>query len=406
MGLLDKHKAYSGAYEGIRSFGRDPFNVRFDAILSPTEGELEGRRTILLGTNNYLGLTFDPDCVEASVEAARAWGTGTTGSRIANGSFDGHLQMERALARFYGRKHAMVFTTGYQANLGVLSALAGRGDHLILDADSHASIYDGARLGHAEVIRFRHNDPADLAKRLRRLEGAPGERLIVVEGIYSMMGDVAPLKEIAAIKREMGGYLLVDEAHSMGVLGEKGRGLTELAGVEEDVDFIVGTFSKSLGAIGGYCVADVDDFDILRVVSRPYMFTASLPPSIVASTLKALEKLENDGALRKRLMANSKRLFDGLNAMGFTTGSNASPIVAVVMPDLQAALAMWNALLDGGVYLNLALPPATPDNRPLLRSSVSAAHTPEQIDQVLSVFETVGRRFGLLPEKAKQARAS
>jgi 8-amino-7-oxononanoate synthase len=403
MGLLDKHKAYSGAYEGIRSFGRDPFNVRFDAILSPTEGRLEGRSTILLGTNNYLGLTFDAECIEASVEATRTWGTGTTGSRIANGSFDGHLKLERALADFYGRKHAMVFTTGYQANLGVLSALAGRGDHLILDADSHASIYDGARLGHSEVIRFRHNDPEDLAKRLRRLEGVPGERLIVVEGIYSMMGDVAPLKEIAAVKREMGGYLLVDEAHSMGVLGEKGRGLAELAGVEADVDFIVGTFSKSLGAIGGYCVSDADDFDILRVVSRPYMFTASLPPAIVASTLKALEKLEKDSGLRKQLMANSKRLFDGLNAMGFTTGSKASPIVAVVMPDLQAALSMWNALLDNGVYLNLALPPATPDNRPLLRSSVSAAHTPEQIDEVLRVFEMVGRSFGLLPEKAQRA---
>ena len=403
MGLLDKHKAYADAYGQIRSFGRDPFNVRFDAILSPTEGSLEGRRTILLGTNNYLGLTFDKDCIEASVEATRAWGTGTTGSRIANGSFDGHLLMEQALAKFYGRKHAMVFTTGYQANLGVLSALAGRGDHLILDADSHASIYDGSRLGHSEVIRFRHNDPEDLAKRLRRLEGVPGERLIVVEGIYSMMGDVAPLKEIAAVKREMGGYLLVDEAHSMGVLGEKGRGLSELAGVEEDVDFIVGTFSKSLGAIGGYCVADNDDFDLLRVVSRPYMFTASLPPAIVASTLKALEKAEKETDLRRQLMANSERLFDGLNAMGYTTGERASPIVAVVMPDLPVALSMWNALLNNGVYLNLALPPATPNNRPLLRSSVSAAHTLAQIDQVLAVFEAVGREFGLLPAAPQRA---
>jgi 8-amino-7-oxononanoate synthase len=403
LSLLQKHLAQTQAYSGIRLSGADPFAVRFDAVLSPTEAELDGRPVILLGTNNYLGLTFDEDCIEASVEAVRRWGTGTTGSRIANGSFGAHVAMERALARFYGRKHAMVFTTGYQANLGVLSALAGRGDHLILDADSHASIYDGARLGHAEVIRFRHNDPDDLYKRLRRLEGVPGDKLIVVEGIYSMMGDTAPLREIVEVKRQTGAYLLVDEAHSMGVLGERGRGLAEHADVEADVDFVVGTFSKSLGAIGGFCVADADDFDILRVVSRPYMFTASLPPAVVASTLKALEQAEADRTLRPRLQANAQRLYDGLNALGFTTGPSVSPIVAVVMPDMAMALGMWNALLAGGVYLNLALPPATPNNRPLLRTSVSAAHTPEQIDQVLSVFEWVGREQGVLPALSQRA---
>ncbi|CAN7217194.1 aminotransferase class I/II-fold pyridoxal phosphate-dependent enzyme [Phenylobacterium sp. LjRoot225] len=403
MGLLDKHLPQIRAYSGILEHGADPFNVKFDAVLSPTEAELNGQRVILLGTNNYLGLTFDPECIEASVDAVRRWGTGTTGSRIANGSFGAHVAMEQALARFYGRKHAMVFTTGYQANLGVLSALVGRGDHLILDADSHASIYDGARLGHAEVIRFRHNDPEDLYKRLRRLEGAPGDRLIVVEGIYSMMGDAAPLKEIVDVKRQTDAYLLVDEAHSMGVLGEHGRGLAEAEGVEDDVDFVVGTFSKSLGAIGGFCVSNAEDFDILRVVTRPYMFTASLPPGIVASTLKALELAEADRTLRPKLQANAERLFRGLNALGFTTGPKPSPIVAVVMPDLPTALGMWNALLAGGVYLNLALPPATPNNRPLLRTSISAAHTPEQIDQVLDIFEWVGRELGVLPVEGQRA---
>ncbi len=396
MGLLDRHRGYKEAYDSIRASGADPFNVRFDEMLSPTEGCMGGRRVIILGANNYLGLTFDPDCVESSVQAVRAWGTGTTGSRIANGSLDAHLKMERALAGFFGRRHAMLFTTGYQANLGVLSALVGRGDHLILDADSHASIYDGARLGHAEVIRFRHNDPDDLYKRLRRLDGVPGERLIVVEGVYSMLGDTAPLKEIAAVKRELGGHLLVDEAHSMGVLGERGRGLAELAGVEPDVDFIVGTMSKSLGAIGGFCVSDAEDFDLLRVVSRPYMFTASLPPAVVASTLTALGRIEHDAALRARLGANAMRLYDGLNAMGFETGPQPTPIVAVAMPDLPSALAMWNGLLQAGAYLNLALPPATPDSRPLLRSSVSAVHTLEQIDAVLSAFAVVGGALGLV----------
>jgi 8-amino-7-oxononanoate synthase len=403
LGLLDKHLPQIRAYSSIREHGVDPFNVRFDAVLSPTEAQLNGRRVILLGTNNYLGLTFDEECVEASIDAVRRWGTGTTGSRIANGSFNGHLAMETALAKFYGRKNAMVFTTGYQANLGVLSALVGRGDHLILDADSHASIYDGARLGHAEVIRFRHNDPEDLYKRLRRLDGVPGDRLIVVEGIYSMMGDAAPLKEFVDVKRQTNAYLLVDEAHSMGVLGEHGRGLAEAEGVEADVDFVVGTFSKSLGAIGGFCVSDIDDFDILRVVSRPYMFTASLPPAVVASTLKALEQAEADRTLRPKLQANAERLFNGLNALGFTTGPKPSPIVAVVMPDIPTALTMWNALLQGGVYLNLALPPATPNNRPLLRTSVSAAHSLEQIDRVLDVFEWVGRELGVLPVEGQRA---
>jgi 8-amino-7-oxononanoate synthase len=405
MGLFDKHIAYRDAYNAIRQAGADPFSVRFDAVVSPTEGVINGKRTILLGTNNYLGLTFDEQAIASSVKAVQERGTGTTGSRIANGSFEAHVELETALAKFYNRKHAMVFTTGYQANLGVLSTLVGRGDHLILDADSHASIYDGARLGHAEVIRFRHNDPEDLYKRLRRMKDVPGERLIVVEGIYSMIGDIAPLKEIAAVKRELGGYLLVDEAHSMGVLGEHGRGLAELAGVEDDVDFVVGTFSKSLGAIGGFCVSDMDDFDVMRVTCRPYMFTASLPPAVVSSTVTALRRLEEQPELRHKLMANARRLYDGLSALGFMTGPTSSPIVAITMPDTERAIGMWNALLRNGVYLNLALPPATPDSRPLLRTSVSAAHSDEQIDQVLAVFAEIGTAMGLIENRLQRVSA-
>ena len=405
MGLFDKHLAYRDAYNAIRQAGADPFSVRFDAVVSPTEGVINGKRTILLGTNNYLGLTFDEQAIASSVKAVQERGTGTTGSRIANGSFEAHVELEEALAKFYKRKHAMVFTTGYQANLGVLSTLVGRGDHLILDADSHASIYDGARLGHAEVIRFRHNDPEDLYKRLRRMKDVPGERLIVVEGIYSMIGDTAPLKEIAAVKRELGGYLLVDEAHSMGVLGDHGRGLAEAAGVEEDVDFVVGTFSKSLGAIGGFCVSDMDDFDVMRVTCRPYMFTASLPPAVVSSTVTALRRLEEQPELRHKLMANARRLYDGLSSMGFLTGPTSSPIVAITMPDTERAIGMWNALLQNGVYLNLALPPATPDSRPLLRTSVSAAHSEQQIDQVLAVFAEIGAAMGLIEAPLKRVSA-
>jgi 8-amino-7-oxononanoate synthase len=403
MTIFAKHGAYKQAYDTLRQSGVDPLNVRFDAVLSPTEGVLGGKRTILLGTNNYLGLTFDPACVDAAVEATRAQGTGTTGSRVANGTYESHKQLEQALADFYGRSHAMVFSTGYQANLGVLSTLVGRGDHLMLDADSHASIYDGSRLGHAEVIRFRHNSPEDLYKRLRRLEGAPGDRLIVVEGIYSMLGDTAPLKEIAAVKRETGAYLLVDEAHSLGVLGETGRGLAEAAGVEKDVDFIVGTFSKSLGSVGGFCVSDSPDFDIMRIVSRPYMFTASLPPGVMASTLKALETMRAQPQLRHDLRRNAHRLYNGLKGMGFETGPEPNPIVAVAMPDQETAVIFWKMLLDGGLYLNLALPPATPTNVRLLRSSVSAAHSTAQIDTALAIFSDVGRRLGFLTTGRRRA---
>ncbi len=406
MTILAKHAAYKHAYDALREHGVDPFNVRFDSVLSPTEGMLNGRRTILLGTNNYLGLTFDSDCIDRAVDATRSQGTGTTGSRIANGSYDGHLRLEQALADFYGRDHAMVFSTGYQANLGVLSTLVGRGDHLMLDADSHASIYDGSRLGGAEVIRFRHNSADDLHKRLRRLEGAPGERLIVVEGIYSMLGDTAPLKEIAAVKRETGAYLLVDEAHSLGVLGETGRGLAEAVGVEADVDFIVGTFSKSLGSVGGFCVSDSPDFDIMRVVCRPYMFTASLPPGIIASTLEALKKIRTEPSLRSSLMRNAHRLYNGLAAMGFETGPEANPIVAVAMPNQEVAVIFWKMLLESGLYLNLALPPATPTNVRLLRTSVSAAHTEAQIDTALDIFAHVGRELGFLTADRRRAGAA
>ena len=402
-GILDRFAPLRAAYDDVRAAGRDPFAVRFERVLSPTEGLLDGKQVMLLGTNNYLGLTFDPACVDAAVAATRGAGTGTTGSRIANGTYGGHAELEERVARFLGKRAAMLFTTGYQANLGVLSTLAGRDDHLLLDADSHASIYDGARLGQAQVTRFRHNDPEDLARRLRLLRDKPGHKLIVVEGIYSMLGDVAPLREIAAVKREAGATLLVDEAHSLGVLGARGRGLVEAAGIEADADFIVGTFSKSLGAIGGFCVSDLEGFEDLRVACRPYMFTASLPPAITASVSSAIEAMEARPELRAALNRNGRQLYEGLRAAGFAVGPTASPIVAVRLPVPELAVAFWNALLEAGVYVNLALPPATPRGEALLRMSVSAAHTPEQIARAVDAVATIGHRLGALHTTAQAA---
>jgi 8-amino-7-oxononanoate synthase len=296
----------------------------------------------------------------------------------------------------------MVFTTGYQANLAIISTLAGPKDYLIIDADSHASIYDACRMGAATVIRFKHNDAADLDKRLQRLAGTEGNKVIIVEGIYSMLGDQAPLAEIAAVKRKHGAYLVVDEAHSMGVLGQTGRGLAEAVAVEDDVDFIVGTFSKSLGAIGGYCVSDHEDFDILRLACRPYMFTASLPPSIVASVTAALKVIEARPELRTRLWSNVGTLYDGLKRRGFALGPQKGPVVAVHLPSPEMAIQAWQELLKSGVYVNLALPPATPNNVALLRCSVCAAHTRKQLETVTEILTDVAYRVGLfeMPSRA------
>lgn len=396
MSILEKFASLRQSYAQLRESGADPFSVTFDSMHSPVEATIDGRPVVVFGSNNYLGLTFDPVLIDGGVEALRTYGVGTTGSRIANGTYHGHAALERELAEFLGRRSAMVFTTGYQANLAMISTLAGRDDVLLLDADSHASIYDGSRLSAAQVIRFRHNDPDDLARRLRRLEGQPGHRLIVVEGIYSMLGDRARLVEIAQVKREAGATLLVDEAHSLGVLGEHGRGGAEEAGIEDDADFVVGTFSKSLGGIGGFCASNLRDFDILRVCCRPYMFTASLPPSVVASVQRGLERLGGSPHLRQALRYNAQRLYDGLSAAGFILGPQPGPIVSVRLPDTAVAAAFWAALLQAGIYVNLALPPATPDSHPLLRTSVTAVHTVDHIDRAVAVMTEIGASLGVV----------
>jgi len=397
MGLFDKFQGLAAARRELETIGIDPFGVEIERIISPTEGIIHGRRTILAGTNNYLGLTFDPDCVAAAKRALDTEGTGTTGSRMANGSYSNHRRLERELAAFYEMRDAIVFSTGYQANLGLLAGLTGPNDVVMLDADCHASIYDGCKLAGAEVIRFRHNNVDDLAKRMRRLGARAADTLIVIEGIYSMLGDRAPLEEIVAVKREFGGYLLVDEAHSLGVLGERGRGLVEEAGVLADADFIVGTFSKSLGGAGGFCVSDLPALDLIRYSSRPYIFTASPSPATIASTRQALVKLAAGRDLRAKLTANYRRLHSELAAMGYTLGAPASPVIAVVLNDRLEALQFWKSLVQHGVYVNLMLPPATPNGVSLIRCSVSAAHSEEQIAAVSAAFAELKSAAGIVP---------
>lgn len=375
----------------------DPFNLVMERVVSPTEAICNGRQTILLGTYNYMGMTFDPDVIAAGKQALDEFGAGTTGSRVLNGTYSGHKAVEEALKEFYGMDHAMVFSTGYQANLGIISTIAGKGDYIVLDIDSHASIWDGCKMGDAEVVPFKHNDIEALDKRLGRIPEGAG-KLVVLEGVYSMLGDIAPLKEMIAVAKKHGAMVLVDEAHSMGFIGPNGRGVAEDQGCLDDVDFVIGTFSKSVGTVGGFCVSNHPKFEILRLVCRPYVFTASLPPSVVATACTSIRKLMHAGNKRAHLWENSKVLHKGLTEAGFQLGTAEpqSAIIAVVMPDLEKGAAMWEALLKEGLYVNLARPPATPANMTLLRCSLCAEHTAEQVQTIIGMFTRAGKAVGII----------
>ena len=384
--------------EGLLASGQeDPFNLVMERVLSPTRAICNGRDTILLGTYNYMGMTFDEDVIAAGKQALEDYGSGTTGSRVLNGTYRGHKECEDALKEFYGMDHAMVFSTGYQANLGIISTIAGKGDYIVLDIDSHASIWDGCKLGDAEVVPFKHNDIDAMDKRLGRIPAGAG-KLVVLEGVYSMLGDIAPLKEMIAVAKKHGAMVLVDEAHSMGFIGEHGRGVAEAQGVLDEVDFVIGTFSKSVGTVGGFCVSNHPKFEIMRLVCRPYVFTASLPPSVVATAATSIRKLMAGSNKRAHLWENSKRLHQGLTALGFELGTKEpqSAIVAVIMPDLERGAAMWEALLKEGLYVNLARPPATPANMTLLRCSLCAEHSAEEVETILGMFERAGRAVGIV----------
>jgi 7-keto-8-aminopelargonate synthetase-like enzyme len=396
--LLSKYDAIRAEYDFLLSSGlSDPFGVVMERVLSPTRAIIRGRETILVGTYNYMGMTFDPDVIAAGKRAMDEFGAGSTGSRVLNGTFATHLGVEQALRDFYGTRSAIVFSTGYQANLGMVSALAGKDDVILLDADSHASIWDGTKLGHAEVIRFRHNDAGDLAKRLRRVPEGKG-RLVILEGVYSMLGDVAPLPDLVAAAKAGGAMTLVDEAHAMGFFGAHGRGVYEEQGLDGEIDFIVGTFSKSIGTVGGFAVSNHPHFEILRLVSNPYRFTASLPPVVAASAEASIRKLMSAHRKRERLWAVSRALHAKLKGAGFTmaTETAESAIIAVLMPSQEACVVMWSALLDQGVYCNLARPPATPMGVYLLRCSVSSEHTMADVETIVARFAAARTSAGAL----------
>jgi 8-amino-7-oxononanoate synthase len=391
VSLLDKFEALRPLQAALAErTGVPAVATPMDEVHSAREATVQGRRLLLAGSNNYLGLTFDDACRAAAIAAIDAYGTGSTGSRMASGNYRGHRSLERAFAEAFGWPSGIVFSTGYQANLGVLSALAGAGDYLLVDADSHASIHDGCRLSAATTIRFRHSDPDNLDRRLERLGAEARRALIVVEALYSTLGDRAPLREIAQIKARHGAWLIVDEAHSFGLFGARGLGLSEELGLLDCVDFIVGTFSKSLGGVGGFCVSRHPQFDLLRMASRPYIFTASPAPAVIGATREALRRVLAGADLRERLWQHAHRLYCALKRQGHRLGSQVpGPIAALVYDERETAIAHWRNLLDAGIYTNLMVPPATPNGSSVVRISLSAAHTDEDIGRILACLEAL-----------------
>src|SRR5437868_3019530 len=344
MDLLDKLRVVEQRAAAFADGSPMPGLTVIDRGLGPCEVVVRGRPTLMFGSNNYLGLTLHPDVVEAARRALDAYGTGTTGSRTANGTFALHEALERDFAEWFGKRHAIIFSTGYQANLSLIGGLCGAGDVILIDTDSHASIYDATRQTAAQVIGFRHNSPDSLRKKLERLPPKERNRLVVVEGLYSIRGDVAPLREIVDVCRAYGAYLLVDEAHSLGTYGPTGLGCAEAQGVLDGVDFLVGTFSKSLAGIGGVCVSDHPELRALHFLARAYVFTASGSPSNVAGVRAAVGVIRAHPELRERLWSNVRRFRAGLNDLGYVIGETESPIVPILTGDEAWTMALWHEL--------------------------------------------------------------
>lgn len=360
-----------------------------------TEVVMEGRRILMIGSNNYLGLTTHPKVREAAIEAIKRYGTSCTGSRFLNGTLALHHELEHRLAEFVGKPAALVFSTGMQVNLGTISALVQRGDVVVIDKDDHASIVDGCKLSYGEMKRFPHNDLDALDRVLKKIPAEKGA-LVVVDGVYSMGGDIAPLPQLIEICKTYGARLMVDDAHSSGVLGRSGRGTADHFGLTEHVDLIMSTFSKSFASLGGFVAGDEDVIFFIKHHARALIFSASMPASNVAAVLAALEVMEQEPERVERVNAIGDRVRRELKAMGFNVGPSQTPIVPIIIGDRDRALLAWNMLFQAGLYTNCVLSPGVPVGMDLLRTSYMATHTDEQIDRALEIFHTVGKQMELI----------
>jgi len=390
--VFEKALTYDRARQA-REAGFYPYFLPLESNEGP-EAIYQGRRILMFGSNNYLGLTTHPKVREAAKKAIEELGTSCTGSRFLNGTLEMHLELERQLAEFVGKEAALVFSTGMQTNLGTISALVGRSDTVFLDKDDHASIVDAARLGWGRIKRFRHNDLADLERQLASTADDQG-RLVVVDGLYSMEGDLAPLPELIEVCGRYGARIMVDDAHGMGVMGA-GHGTAAHFGVTDETDLIMSTFSKAFASLGGFIAGDSQVVDFVQHTARALIFSASIPPPNAAAALASLEIMRSEPERVEQLQRNGERWRSGLQGIGFDTGNSVSPIVPVIVGDDMVTFGMWRMLLDEGVYTNPVVSPATPNGRQLLRTSCMATHTDDQIDRALEAFEKIGKLANLI----------
>jgi 8-amino-7-oxononanoate synthase len=393
IALFEKCRTYTRADE-VKAQGLYPY---FKPISESedTVVVIEGQKRIMLGSNNYLGLTHHPKVLEAATRALHIYGSGCTGSRFLNGTLDLHLQLEAALAQFLGKDDCIVFSTGYNANLGLISGLVTKGDVVFLDKLDHASIVDGAKMSFGTTVRFNHGQMASLERKLQQCE-EPGGRMVIVDGVYSMEGDIADLPGLLRVCRRHGAALAVDDAHAIGVIGPNGDGTAAHFGLTDEVDIIAGTFSKSLASIGGFVAGTRPVINFLRHHSRPLIFTAALPPANTAGVLAALEVLQAEPERRERLWTNTRRLADGFRALGFDTGPSETPIVPILIGPLDKTLIMWRRVFDAGIFTNPVVPPAVPPSQCRLRTSLMATHTADQIDYCLETIGRIGRELGVI----------
>jgi 8-amino-7-oxononanoate synthase len=393
MDVFEKCSKIYETTQGLRASGNYFF---FRKLESPQDSEVvvNGKQVIMIGSNNYLGLTNHPRVKEAAIKAIEKFGSGCAGSRFLNGNLEIHEELEMKLARFFRKEAALVFATGYQTNLGTISALLGRNDVAIIDKYDHASIIDGCRLSFGKVKKYRHNDMKDLERVLEATKDKG--KLIIVDGIFSMEGDIADLPNIVKLAKAYGARVMVDDAHGVGVLGEGGRGTAEHFGLENQVDLIMGTYSKSLAAIGGFVAGSTEAIDFIKHIGRSMIFSASLPPSLVASVSAALDIIEEQPQLRIQLWKNTHKMLKSYNELGYDTGTSETPIIPIIIKDNMKVYEMCKLLFENGVFVNPVISPAVPPGRELLRTSYMATHTEEQLDRVLVAFEKVGKQLGLI----------
>lgn len=393
--IFDKATQFTMAKEAME-MGIYPYFRPF----SDTEGCIayfEGKEVVMIGSNNYLGLTTHPKLRQAAKDAIDQYGTSVTGSRFLNGTLQLHLDLDRRLADFVGQEAALVFPTGYQTNVGTISAVVGKSDYVIIDKEDHASIVDGCFMSRGTMRRFNHNDLDSLKSALERIPADAG-KLVVVDGVYSMAGDIAPLPEIVEISKRYGARIMVDDAHSIGVLG-KGRGTAAHFGLTDEVDLIMGTFSKSFAAIGGFIAGNADIVHYIQHHARSLIFSAALPASLLATVMAAVDIIESEPEHVENLWNNARYMMSGYKHLGYDTGTSNTPIIPIMIGEMYRTGLAWMALVEEGVYTNPVIPPGVPPNKSLLRTSYMATHRQEHLDRALKAFELVGHRLDLIPQE-------